>query len=137
MIVHDHDVASTKLWSQHILDKGLEHITVDGAIHDRRTGHAFDAECSDQCCRFPMTMRCAIDHALSVRCATTQACPVRPGPRLVYEYQSFCVDARLDVAPRFATPRNVRAVLLRCMDCLFLKVKPSRLSARQMADSAH
>ena len=118
-----------------MFDERLEHVTVDGAVHNRRAAHPRNAQRGDQRRGSPMAVRRLVDQSLTARRPASQSSHIGLGPGLIDEDQTIGADPRLDSLPRRAAARYVGAILLRRVERLFLKDNPSRLSAMKTADS--
>src|SRR6266481_969096 len=134
-IVHDDHITRPKIVNEDLFYEGLEDIPIDGSVHDGGTAHSLDSQGRNQGGGFPVTVRRFVDQALTPWCPTAKAGHIRLGPGLIDEDQALGLDFRLDSLPDRTTPGDVRTILLGCMDRLFLKESPSRLSARPTADS--
>jgi len=78
-----------------------------------------------------------VDQALAARGPAAETRHVRLRPRLVDEDQAAGVGIT-SPRPPFGPPfDDVRTILLRRMDCLFLKDKPSSFNAMQIVVVAH
>lgn len=119
-VVHDHHVPGLQGRAQNLLDERREHVRVHGPIDHRRATHPIHAQRPDQRGGHPVSVRHFIDQTFTPKAATTQPRHVGLCPGLIDEDQPTRVDARPPENPLGAACRDVRTVLLRRVDRLFL-----------------
>ena len=82
-------------------------------------------------------MRRLVNQTLAPRSPAAQTRHVGLGPRLVDEDQTPCINFAGERSPVVAALDDIRAVLFRGVDRLFLKVRPNSFNASQIAETEH
>ena len=123
-VVHDDDVARGQGRDQGLLDPGKEACAVDRAIENAGRGDPVVTQGGNERGCLPVAMGNGRHHPFAARCPAITPGHVRPRPGLVEKDQPFGNQPRLLVAPSGSRRRDVRALLLGGVGCLFLRPSP-------------
>ena len=123
-VVHDDDVARGQGRDQGLLDPGKEACAVDRAIENAGRGDPVVTQGGNERGCLPVAMGNGRHHPFAARCPAITPGHVRPRPGLVEKDQPFGNQPRLLVAPSGSRRRDVRALLLGGVGCLFLRLSP-------------
>jgi len=129
-VVHDDDIAGSKLWQQHLGDIGFEPVAVDRSIQHHRRNHAGHAQSRNQRGGLAVAVGEAHPQPLAFLAAAMAAGHVGGRPRLVDEDQALGLQIELAVEPVVPLLQDVGTVLLDGMASLFLRVMPRRAKKR-------
>ena len=114
---------------QGLLDPGKEACAVDRAIENAGRGDPVVTQGGNErgCLPGAWPWRNGRHHPFAARCPAITPGHVRPRPGLVEKDQPFGNQPRLLVAPSGSRRRDVRALLLGGVGCLFLRLSPDPL----------
>ena len=129
-IVHDHDVALTKIGDENVLHPGFEDRPVDRAVDDKRGDDAAVAQAGDEGGRLPMPVRHAHPQPLATPTAAVASGHVGAGPTLVHEDQPVGIKIDLALEPIPTLLQDIGTVLLGGVRGLFLRVRLCRAKKR-------
>ena len=110
-IVHHDDVTAAQAGDEDLLNVGLEHFTIHGAVEQHWRGHAVQPQRAGEGRGFPMPVGHGGDTTLATFGPSTQACHLRGGTGLVDKHQVFSSKVRLRQAPRRTLGRDVWPLL--------------------------
>lgn len=129
--IHHHDVARAQLRDQDLLDIILEELAVDRPVEDHRRDHAAVAQPGDKGGGLPMFVWDGHTQPLSATGSAVGARHLRRGRGLVDEHEPVWIEVDLAFEPLVASAQDVRAILLRGMTRLFLRVMQRRWKKRR------
>lgn len=121
-VVHDDDVAWPQLRHEDPGDISLEGVAVDRPVEHPGSDEAAEGQCAYEGRCLPVAMRNADPKPLTAPAATVPTSHVRGGPGLVDEDEALRIEVELALEPGLALPQDIRAVLLRGVRRLFLRV---------------
>lgn len=123
-IVHHHDIAGRQFRHEHLLDIGPKGETMHRAVEQHGRDNATEPQTGGEGRGLPVTVGKRRPAALALW--RPAALPGHLGIRsgLVDEDQPVRIEVNLAVEPGPPPGEDVRALLFRCMACLFLCVSP-------------
>lgn len=135
-IVHDHDVAGSKLRCENLLGIGEEGWPVHGAVEEHRCCHAGQSQAGGEGGGLPMAVGNSGSASLAAWCPASQPGHLRGRRGLVDEDQLFGIEVELTVEPGYAAAQDIGALMLGGVRRLFLNVMPRRSRNSQTVDGA-
>jgi hypothetical protein len=109
-VIHDHDVAGTKRWDEHLFDIEAEALAVDRTLEQPRRVDAVVTQCRQESHGLPAAVRHLADEPLAACRPAAQWSHIGSGPGLVDEDKPLRIDVFLIFGPLCASPRDVRTV---------------------------
>ena len=123
-VVHYHDIARRQIGHQHLLDIGAEGSTMHRAVEQHGRCDAVKAQAGGEGRCLPVTMRNGRPAPFAFGRPAAKASHLGVGAGLIDKDQARRVKLGLAVEPGASPGKDVRALLFRCMACLFLCVSP-------------